>query len=139
MITFKTFGCHDSKFHSLINIASSAIEKHIILPKNITVKFIDMDSLGCVLYENPNVVYINRNIETIELFFTTFIHELLHVEQYFTGRLKNIFKNNRTITVFDNIEYDRYDFDNSLEYPWERDVRSKEIEYSINIANLLNQ
>jgi hypothetical protein len=104
------------------------VDKFYTLPESIEIEFVVMDEstygMTIVDYRFPNRIYLNYKLQLEELVVPA-IHELCHLNQVYTNRLKI----ERKHIVWDNIKYtnDKHlTYQEYLDLPWEIDVAEKQ-------------
>lgn len=114
------------------NEKSSLIDKHITLPKNVEIRFriIPKNLYASGIAYQPKTkrdkYLVDVDVrQTINSFFETLLHELVHIEQYYTKKLyidgdnNSIWKGKQYSTVDDVFSNDY------LKQPWEAEANKK--------------
>ena len=121
-------------FIDILTASFDEIKQFIKLPRNLNINFRPVrDAFGRAFYLKPNQFSSARNYiveidvrQDLATFKNTMIHELVHIEQFYQGRLKDAgdmhFKWNGKKMLIDMSSLDTY---NSLPWEIEANVRAE--------------
>ena len=101
------------------------LRNHLFLPDKVEVQFVSLGPANhaetIVNVKRPNVVRLNADLSVNDIVIPL-VHEMIHVEQIYTGKLKNsrfgyLIWEDQKYKVDPDMAYNKY-----LELPWEQDV-----------------
>ena len=133
------------KAHEVIPIVMAGCEILGIYPEDIELDF-DIDYEDTALGycsgddEEVNISLSNRIVDTDEDITEVIAHELIHAEQYLSGRL---ISNTPCTTIFDGVEYISFgtamSYESYVNQPWEKEAYEGQKALAEKIKRLLNE
>lgn len=129
---YKEYYSHTLYFVNILNDSFEDIKQFIRLPRNLSINFRPVrQAYGRAYFVNTKPFSTSRNYiveidvrQDLKTFKHTLIHELVHIEQFYQGRLKDAgkmhFKWNGKKILVDNSSLEVYN-----ELPWEVEANTR--------------